>query len=439
MATSSAKLGGPARRDVLRAGVYGLGLGVVGWGATPLLGSATPAAAADGERILVVVELSGANDGLNTVVPFADDVYYRARPNLGIRASKLRKLDEHFGLQPTLAGFERLYKDGHLAIVHGVGYDHPSFSHFSSMAYWHTGAPNSGDAFGWLGRLADGMDKRGIANFLVDIESHQSLAVRARNHVPLVFDNPEKFTRRRLFEEQSALAKLAGARSARNPSEGFLFDVAASAQNAEVHVREACAAYRTPMDYGLFKFGLERVAALISAGFPTRIYYVAYPNNAFDTHVAQADTHARILTYTSDHIAAFIADNGADWSRRRCGGDGVQRVRPPRRRERQSRHRPRHRGPRLRRWPEGARRPLRRHAELDRSRRRQHALHDGFPPPLRDHDPLLDGLFRRARSAQGRIRPARHFSRACVRTMRRFRAVCCCPRDKGVCRGKNPS
>ena len=308
MTTSSAKLGGPARRDVLRAGVYGLGLGVVGWGATPLLCGATPAAAADGERILVVVELSGANDGLNTVVPFADDVYYRARPKLGIRASKLRKLDQHFGLQPTLAGFERLYKDGHLAIVHGVGYDHPSFSHFSSMAYWHTGAPNSGDAFGWLGRLADGMDKRGTANFLVDIESHQSLAVRARNHVPLVFDNPEKFTRGRLFEEQSALAKLAGARSARNPSEGFLFDVAASAQNAEVHVREACAAYRTPMDYGLFKFGLERVAALISAGFPTRIYYVAYPNNAFDTHVAQADTHARILTYTSDHIAAFIAD-----------------------------------------------------------------------------------------------------------------------------------
>ena len=73
MATSSGKLGGLARRDVLRAGVYGLGLGVVGWGAPPLLGGATPAAAADGERILVVVELSGANDGLNTVVPFADD------------------------------------------------------------------------------------------------------------------------------------------------------------------------------------------------------------------------------------------------------------------------------------------------------------------------------------------------------------------------------
>ena len=85
--------------------------------------------------------------------------------------------------------------------------------------------------------------------------------MRARNHVPLVFDNPEKFTRGRLFEEQSALAKLAGARSARNPSEGFLFDVAASAQNAEVHVREACAAYRTPMDLPI----AEKVIAAVES------------------------------------------------------------------------------------------------------------------------------------------------------------------------------
>ena len=309
MATSSGRLGGLARRDVLRAGAYGLGLGVIGWGTTPRGAAAMPAEAAAGDgRILVVVELSGANDGLNTVVPYADDAYYRARPKLGIRAEKLRKLDDRFGLQPTMAGFERLYKDGRLAIVHGVGYDHPSFSHFSSMAYWHTGAPNSGDAFGWLGRLADSIDPRGTDNFLVDIESRQSLAVRARNHVPLVFDNPDKFARGRLFEEQGTLGTLAAARSARNPTESFLFGVAASAQRAEVHVREACAAYRSPVDYGLYRFGLERVAALIAAGFPTRIYYVAYPNNAFDTHVTQADTHARILTYTSDHIAAFLQD-----------------------------------------------------------------------------------------------------------------------------------
>ena len=99
--------------------------------------------------------------------------------------------------------------------------------------------------------------------------------------------------------------------------------MAASAQNAEVHVREACAAYRTPMDYGLFKFGLERVAALISAGFPTRIYYVAYPNNAFDTHVnasrhARAHSHLHLRPHRGVHRG-----HGADRPRRRCGGDGV--------------------------------------------------------------------------------------------------------------------
>jgi uncharacterized protein (DUF1501 family) len=308
MARRAAKSSGPGRREVLRAGVYGLGLGAIGWGATPLAAAAAQGGASDTGRILVVVELSGANDGLNTVVPYADDAYYRARPKLGIRADKLRKLDDRFGLQPTMAGFERLYKDGHLAIVHGVGYEQPSFSHFTSMAYWHTAAPNRGDAFGWLGRLADAMDRRGTADFVVDIEDHQSLAVRSRDHVPLVFDNPEKFGREGLFDEKDALATLASARSARNPTEAFLFGVATSAQHAELRVREACRSYRTPVDYGLYRFGLERVAALIAAEFPTRIYYVAFPHNAFDTHVMQADTHARILTYTSDHIAAFVED-----------------------------------------------------------------------------------------------------------------------------------
>jgi uncharacterized protein (DUF1501 family) len=141
-------------------------------------------------RILVIVELSGGNDGLNTVIPHADDAYYRARPKLGIRPDKMLRLDDHFGFQKTMSGFERLYKDGEMAIVHGVGYDQPSFSHFSSMAFWQTGAPNSGEAYGWLGRMADAIDPLGHnANFLINIDDHQSLAVRAASHVPLVFDD----------------------------------------------------------------------------------------------------------------------------------------------------------------------------------------------------------------------------------------------------------
>jgi uncharacterized protein (DUF1501 family) len=302
------RLGELGRRDVLRAGLIGLGGGIAGFGAGPINEAAAEAPTNTGSRILVVVELSGANDGLNTIVPYTNDAYYRARPKLGVKPGKLRKLDDQYGVQSGMAGFERLFKDGQLAVVHGVGYDNPSFSHFTSMAYWQMGTPNSGDPYGWLGRLADSLDPSGADSYLVDVEARQSLAVKARAHVPLTFFQPDRFKRDATYDEKFALGQLAAPRAARNGSEAFLFDVAASAQRAEVHVQEACAAYRTPVDYGLTHFGLERVAALIAAGFPTHIYYVSYPNNAFDTHVNQADNHGRLLTYTSDHISAFLAD-----------------------------------------------------------------------------------------------------------------------------------
>lgn len=139
------------RRALLRAGV-GLGLGALGMVPSGFARAAQAAAAqakADG-KVLVILELSGGNDGLNTVVPYGDDAYYRNRPNIGIAKDKLRVIDDHFGFNPGMAGFERLYKDGKMAIVHGCGYENPSYSHFTSMAYWHTASPNSGDEFGWL-------------------------------------------------------------------------------------------------------------------------------------------------------------------------------------------------------------------------------------------------------------------------------------------------
>ena len=142
------------------------------------------------ERILVVIELSGGNDGLNTVVPFGDAAYYRARPKLGITERDVIKVANGFGFHPSMIGFERLYKDGLLSVIHGCGYDHPSLSHFSSMGYWHTGIPNGGDALGWLGRLADETYAASTRNVIVNIGNAQSLAVRSQKHSPLVFDDP---------------------------------------------------------------------------------------------------------------------------------------------------------------------------------------------------------------------------------------------------------
>ena len=190
------------RRDVLRAGLGSLVLGgAQGLGLAPLFTTAAAAASANLNRILVVVELSGGNDGLNTIVPYGDDAYYRARPRIGIKPQSLRKLDDHFGMQNTMSGFERLYRNGQMAIIHGVGYPQPSFSHFSSMAYWQTAAPNRGSSYGWMGALADVLDPDQQRNYIVNIDTNQSLAIASRNHVPLVFDDPAQFSRA-LFADQ---------------------------------------------------------------------------------------------------------------------------------------------------------------------------------------------------------------------------------------------
>lgn len=286
------------RRDLLKAlGALGLSAGL------PL-----PSLAADatGKRILVVVELSGANDGLNTLVPYADDEYYRLRPRIGLR-DKLRKIDDHYAFNPGMLGFERLYKDGKMAIVHGCGYPQQSLSHFQSMAYWHTGVPNGGERFGWLGRVADAIDPQLTPNFLVNIDERQSLAVQSERHVPVVFDDPERFARKGLLQSRPLLDNPA-AGGGPNASRKYLDEVAKSAREASQLVRAAWEGYKTPVDYGIRSLDLNKVAAMINAGLPSRLFYVAYRHNAFDTHVQQNEQHGRLLSYASDAIAGFMKD-----------------------------------------------------------------------------------------------------------------------------------
>lgn len=298
--------------------MYGIGIG----GMLPLILSRTSAAlsaqALQGtsiekypNRILVVIELSGGNDGLNTVVPFADAAYYRARPKLGISEREVIKVADGYGFHPSMVGFERLYKDGRLAVVHGCGYDHPSLSHFSSMGFWHTGVPNGGEPLGWLGRLADATYPSSAKNVIVNLGNSQSLAVRSRQHSPLVFDDPARFRREGTDEEKHALAMLSAPRTTSNATLEFLANTAKNATESSDFVRRASSSYRTPVDYGQgggLAGNLQRVAALIAADMPTRLYYVTYSGNSFDTHVQQADLHTRLLMYTADAVRGFIDD-----------------------------------------------------------------------------------------------------------------------------------
>ena len=300
------------RREILRRGMAGLG--IAGIGASMLKPSAftsvaeAAALAEANGKILVILELSGGNDGLNTVVPYGDDAYYRHRPEIGLPKSQLRILDDHFGLNPGMSGFEELFKDGKMAIVHGCGYENPSYSHFTSMSYWHTAAPNSGEEYGWVGRLADNLDSTGSPNFLVNVAARQSLAVRSQQHVPVVFDEPSRFTREAFSQEKEALSHIADVGDIDNPSRRFLLDIARSANDASELVREAWSNYSSPVDYGVNSLDLPKVVSLIESGMPTKLYYVSYRNNAFDTHVFQNNVHRRLLTYTSDAVSAFVRD-----------------------------------------------------------------------------------------------------------------------------------
>jgi uncharacterized protein (DUF1501 family) len=308
-----------SRREFLARGLYGVGVGA---GLPIFLRRTTAALTAQAlqgtsmerhpERILVVLELSGGNDGLNTVVPHGDPAYYRARPRIGIPEREVLKVTDQFGFHPSMVGFERLYKDGRMAVVHGCGYEHPSLSHFSSMSYWHTGVPNAGEPLGWLGRLADDHLDPNTRNQIVNIGTSQSLAVRSGKHSPLVFDDPSRFRREGTDAEKRVLAQFGGEpANEANATLDFLTTTARNAADSSDFVRQASSAYRTPVDYGIggaFGGGLQRVAALIAAGMKTRLYYVTYPGNAFDTHVQQGDVHARLLMYTADAVRAFLDD-----------------------------------------------------------------------------------------------------------------------------------
>ena len=307
-----------SRRDFIRRGWYGLGLSA---GLPVILNRTTAALSAQAlqgtsleahaERILVVVELSGGNDGLNTVVPYGDDIYYRVRPNLGIKEQDVIKVADGLGFHPALVGFERLYKDGNMAVVHGCGYQNPSLSHFSSMGFWHTGVPNGGEQFGWMGRLADGVyDHDAQGNIIVNVGNRQSLAVQSRNHPPLVFNDPNALKRDGNEAEHAVFENLDRAKATDNRTLEFLSATAENAAGAGEVVRRAASSYQTPIDYGIGGLSgpLRRVASLIAAELPTRLYYVSYAGNSFDTHVHQADPHARLLAYTADAVRGFTED-----------------------------------------------------------------------------------------------------------------------------------
>jgi uncharacterized protein (DUF1501 family) len=304
--------GGVSRRDLLRLGAGGIGLGLLGGlgPVPPVLGQASRSVATNPTgKILVVFEWFGGNDGLNTVVPYGDPLYYKHRPTIGIKQQDLLPIDAQFGWHKSMRGMKNLYDDGKVAIVHGVGYDRPSFSHFTSMSFWHTAAPNSGNEYGWVGRTASSLDSSGRrANLIVNVSDSQTLAVKAQNHVPLVFVDPAAFKRGLFAQELPLVAALSAQDSPVGDAHRYVLEVTKSAAQASEVVRAAWSEYRRKANPDLRLLDLDKVVALIEADFPTKLYYVPLRGSLFDTHVNQAAPHDRQLQYCADAIEGFFRE-----------------------------------------------------------------------------------------------------------------------------------
>ncbi|MDQ3010078.1 MAG: DUF1501 domain-containing protein [Acidobacteriota bacterium] len=304
-----------SRRDFLRAGMYGLGVSA----GLPLFLQHVSAAQADGllngfdekhpNRILVVLELTGGCDGLNTVVPWSDDAYYKARPTLAIKPTEALKLNDRFGFHPAMTSMEALFKDGRLAVVHGCGYPNPNLSHFTAMDWWHTAAPHANEATGWLGRFADSHKSHPAENYIVNITTKQSRAVASNKQSPVVFKDPRKFGRTGTDAQQPAFEKFGTVYPTSNSTLDYLNQVSRTATAGAALVRNACAEYRTMVDYGSnndLTLDLKKVAGMIKANLPTRIFYV---NQAgYDTHAAQAGSQQTLLIYFADALRGFMED-----------------------------------------------------------------------------------------------------------------------------------
>lgn len=313
-----------------------------------------PAKPGKDHPILVVIQLAGGNDGLNTLIPYRDDAYYRARPRIGIKKSEALRLTDDIGLNPAAEGFKKLFDAGQLSIIQGVGYPNPNRSHFVATDIWSTGDPEQRKHDGWLGRYLDctctGADpdpRGGIA-----ITQEVPLAMVGDRFSPVSFSTPGELTwrsadgsasRQSAFKslnnasnpfslegesrvsmgdspgrgEAAAGAKPTNADSALAYLERVAMDARASAaeiqratggasNSAGARIRAAAAGRRG----GQLTQQLGMVRRMIAAGLPTRVYYVSL--GGFDTHAQQPGRHTQLLRQLGDALAGFIADLKSD-------------------------------------------------------------------------------------------------------------------------------
>jgi len=287
--------------------------------------------------ILVVLQLAGGNDGINTLVPYGDDAYYKARPRIALTKNDVLRISDYAGLHPKLTGLHSLYGDGNLGMIQGVGYPNPNRSHFRSTEIWQTASDSDrNESEGWLGRYFDnccrGADPSTVGVAIAGVTPQAFSSPQPKG---IAFSNPEQFrymseaandpaSADKFMREMNqpggiehgtqsensggSIGMLSGSADSDGSTVEFLQRIALGARMSSDRVLEITRKTKSSVNYPASQLGnsLNLVSRLIAGGLPTRVYYVS--QGGFDTHANQIPTHDRLMTDLNAALYSFVAD-----------------------------------------------------------------------------------------------------------------------------------
>ncbi|AFD08794.1 DUF1501 domain-containing protein [Solitalea canadensis] len=266
-----------------------------------------------GFKRLVIIQLSGGNDGLNTIVPFGDDLYYQKRPSLGIDQQTVIKLNELQGFNPAMQSLQEIYDQGWMTILNSVGYPNPDRSHFRSMDIWHTAS--RADEYlstGWIGRYLDSNCATcNSPHTAIEVDDSLSLALKGQSHKGIAVRNSEQLyrtTREPFFKDVVDDAKQS---MLSEDNLGYLYKTMIETYSSAKYINDTSKLYKNTTLYPVSAFAneLKTVATFINSGLNTKVFYVSL--SGFDTHVAQRGQQSRLLKTYADGVATFIKDLNA--------------------------------------------------------------------------------------------------------------------------------
>jgi uncharacterized protein (DUF1501 family) len=270
-------------------------------------------AAASNDKVLVVIELTGGNDGLNTVVPFENDLYYKNRRTLGLAKANIHQLVEGVGLHPSMGPLAELFKEGRLAVVQGVGYPDPDRSHFRSMEIWQSASIDKvPPTTGWLGRCVDQLPVKPNGDALPGLAFTGSLPLACqadRNVIPVVGELEAFAGAEQPAQKEIALRrKLSTAPGDAKGAVKFLRDQSAAVYRTVDKLKTAAEKYKSTVEYPGSPLGgqLKRAAQILAGELGVRVMYAS--QDGYDTHSNQIDQHANLLGDLSTSMAAFDKD-----------------------------------------------------------------------------------------------------------------------------------